>query len=134
MLLLVQLNGARWWRMEYLRPDTHKKNMLSLDVYPDVSLKQARERPDEARKLIADGIDPGDKRKTEARASAETFEAVAREWFAKYSPQWAEDHASRNVPRLERDVFPWIGSKTARQRDGSGHPGCVGTYRRTQRG
>ena len=60
--------------------------MLSLGMYPDVSLKQARERHEEARKLIADGVDPDDKRKTEARASAETFEAVAREWFAKYSP------------------------------------------------
>src|SRR6185437_9308404 len=111
MFLLVQPNGSRWWRMEYRRPGTHKKNMLSLGVYPDVSLKQARERREAARKLIADGIDPGDKRKAEATAVADTFEAVAREWFAKYSPQWAEDHASRNIRRLERDVFPWIGSK-----------------------
>ena len=111
MFLLVQPNGSRWWRMEYRRPGTHKKNMLSLGVYPDVSLKQARERREAARKLIADGIDPGDKRKAEATAVADTFEAVAREWFAKYSPQWAQDHASRNIRRLERDVFPWIGSK-----------------------
>ncbi|HEX6558069.1 MAG TPA: integrase arm-type DNA-binding domain-containing protein [Longimicrobiales bacterium] len=111
MFLLVQPSGAKWWRFKYRRPGTKKRNTLSLGTYPDVSLKQARERREAARKLIADGIDPGDKRKAEATATADTFEAVAREWFAKYSPQWAEDHASRNIRRLERDVFPWIGSK-----------------------
>lgn len=111
MFLLVQPTGAKWWRFKYRRPGTKKRNTLSLGIYPDVSLKQARERREAARKLLADGIDPGEKRKAEATAVADTFEAVAREWFAKYSPQWAEDHASRNIRRLERDVFPWIGSK-----------------------
>src|SRR5690348_9915252 len=111
MFLLVQPTGAKWWRFKYRRPDTKKRNTLSLGTFPDVSLKRAREKRDELRKLIADGIDPGEKRKAEATAVADTFEAVAREWFAKYSPQWAEDHASRNIRRLERDVFPWIGAK-----------------------
>lgn len=111
MYLLVKPDGARWWRFDYRRPVTHKRNTLSLGTYPDVSLKRAREKRDDARKLLADGIDPGDKRKAEAKAVADTFEAVGREWFAKYSPQWATDHAERNIRRLERDVFPWIGSK-----------------------
>ena len=111
MYLLVKPDGARWWRFDYRRPVTHKRNTLSLGTYPDVSLKRAREKRDDARKLLADGIDPGEKRKAEATVTADTFEAVAREWFAKYSPQWANDHASRNIRRLERDVFPWIGSK-----------------------
>ncbi len=111
MFLLVQPSGSRWWRMEYRRPGTHKKNQLSLGVYPDVSLKKARERREDARKRLAEGIDPGDKRKAEAAASAETFEAVAREWFAKHSPNWAPGHSSKIIRRLELDVFPWMGGK-----------------------
>ncbi|WHZ19019.1 MAG: Integrase [Rhodanobacteraceae bacterium] len=111
LFLLVRPNGSRWWRFKYRRPGTHKENLLSLGVYPDVSLRKARERRDDARKLLADGIDPGDKRKAETLAGAETFEAVAREWFAKFSGQWVEDHGNRIIRRLERDVFPWIGRK-----------------------
>jgi integrase len=111
MYLLVKPDGARWWRFDYRRPDAGKRNTLSLGVYPDVSLKRAREKRDEARKLLADGIDPGDKRKAESAASAETFEAVAREWFAKFSTKWAAGHADKVIRRLERDVFPWIGAK-----------------------
>ncbi|MGH8151866.1 MAG: tyrosine-type recombinase/integrase [Rhodanobacteraceae bacterium] len=111
MFLLVQPDGSRWWRWTYRRPGTKKRNTLSLGTFPDVSLKQARTRRDEARKLLADGIDPGDKRKAEQAAGAETFEAVAREWFAKFSTRWAASHADKIIRRLERDVFPWIGSK-----------------------
>ena len=111
MYLLVRPDGARWWRFDYRRPVTGKRNTLSLGTYPDVSLKQARERRDEARKLLTDAIDPGAKRKAEAAADAESFEAIAREWFAKFSPRWAASHADKVIRRLERDVFPWIGSK-----------------------
>lgn len=111
MFLLVNPDGSRWWRFRYYRPGTGKRNTLSLGTFPDVSLRKARERRDEARKLLADGIDPGDKRKAEALAGAETFEAVAREWFAKFSTRWAASHADKIIRRLERDVFPWIGSK-----------------------
>ena len=111
MYLLVKSDGARWWRFDYRRPGSAKRNTLSLGVYPDVSLKRAREKRDEARRLLADGIDPGDKRKAEASASAEMFEAVAREWFARFSTKWAAGHAEKVIRRLERDVFPWIGSK-----------------------
>jgi integrase len=111
MFLIVQPSGAKWWRFKYRRPGTKKRNTLSLGTFPDVSLKQARTRRDEARKLLADGIDPGDKRKAEQAAGAESFEAVAREWFAKFSTRWAASHADKIIRRLERDVFPWIGAK-----------------------
>lgn len=111
MFLLVQPSGAKWWRFKYRRPGTGKRNTLSLGTFPDVSLKQARERRDAARKLLADGIDPGEKRKAERVAGAETFEAVAREWLAKFSDQRVPEHGERIVRRLELDVFPWIGSK-----------------------
>lgn len=111
MFLLVQPSGAKWWRWKYRRPDTHKENIISFGTFPDVSLRKARERRDEARKLLADGIDPGSKRKAESMADANTFEAVAREWFARHSPQWAPSHSVKVIRRLERDVFPWLGSK-----------------------
>lgn len=111
MYLLVQPNGSKWWRFDYRRPGTKKRNTLSLGTYPDVSLKQARERREEARKQIADGIDPGDLRKAESLAGAETFEAIAREWHAKHEPNWSAAHARRVLDRLEKDVFPWIGRK-----------------------
>ena len=66
---------------------------------------------EEARKLLADGIDPGDKRKATRTVDADTFEAVAREWFARHAPKWAPSHADKVIRRLERDVFPWIGDK-----------------------
>jgi hypothetical protein len=66
--LIVQPRGGRWWRLVYRRPFDRKRNTLSLGTYPDVSLIEARERRDEARILIADGIDPGEIRKTAAVA------------------------------------------------------------------
>jgi len=78
-----------------------------------VALKVARERRDAARKQLADGIDPGEARKAEklAQAGAESFEAIAREWYAKYSPTWAPSHSDKILRRLERDVFPWLGKR-----------------------
>lgn len=111
MYLLVSPDGARWWRFDYRRPGSGKRNTLSLGTYPDVTLKRAREKRDEARKLLADGIDPGEKRKAEAVAGADTFEAIAREWIGKRTPTWAPSHAEKIIARLERDLFPWIGAK-----------------------
>ncbi len=75
----------------------------------------ARERRDEARKLLATDIDPGEHRKVMKTAStdraANSFELVAREWFAKHSSNWAASHADKIIRRLERDVFPWLGAK-----------------------
>ncbi|MBF0402290.1 MAG: integrase arm-type DNA-binding domain-containing protein [Magnetococcales bacterium] len=109
--LLVQPSGGKWWRFRY-RFDG-KQKMLSLGVYPDVSLKQARERRDAARRLLAEGIDPGEHRKATktmaANRTEDSFEAVAREWFAKFSPRWAESHASKVIRRFDLDVFPWLG-------------------------
>jgi len=83
--------------------------MLSVGVYPDVGLKQARERSDEARKQLAAGIDPGEARKAEkATASgADSFEAVAREWWERNRPKWAEGTAKeRHQPLGERHLPP----------------------------
>ncbi len=113
LYLLVQPTGGKLWRLKY-RIDG-KEKLLALGVYPDVGLKDARAARDEARRLLADGIDPAEHRKAHKNARADSaansFESVAREWFTKLLPTWTPDHADKIIKRLERDVFPWIGSK-----------------------
>jgi integrase len=114
LFLLVQPSGAKWWRFRYRFEG--KEKMLSLGTYPEVSLKDARERRDDARKMLASGIDPSENRKAVKAARAETnsFEVVAREWLAKFSPNWAPTHTSKIVSRLEKDIFPWVKDKAIR--------------------
>jgi integrase len=113
LFLLVTPAGSKWWRFKYHFGG--KEKMLSMGTYPDVPLKSARDRRDEARKLLADGIDPSENRKAlktaRAERAANSFEVIAREWFAKYQPGWNEAHANRIIRRFERDVFPAIGDK-----------------------
>jgi hypothetical protein len=113
LYLEVSPSGGRWWRLKYRFESKEKR--LSLGVFPDVSLKDARDWRDAARKLLADGIDPSENRKAQKSAQAEraanSFEVVAREWFAKYSPNWAASHSDRVVRLFERDIFPWIGGR-----------------------
>ena len=113
LYLEVSPPGGRWWRLKFRFGGKEKR--LSLGVYPDVNLKEARNRRDEARKLLANGVDPGENRKVQKSArndrAANSFEVVAREWFAKHSPNWAATHASKIIQRLEKDVFPWLGGK-----------------------
>lgn len=85
----------------------------ALGVYPEVSLREAREKRDEARKSLAQGIDPNAERKATKTVESETFEAIAREWFG--SPSWVESHADKIIRRLERDIFPWIGHRPIRE-------------------
>jgi len=105
--------GGRWWRLKYRFAG--KEKLLSLGVYPEVRLADARDRCNEARKLLAEGVDPSVQRRAQRAARAEhsanTFEVVAREWFEKNSPTWAPSHATRVLRRLERDVFPYIGGR-----------------------
>ena len=115
LYLEISPRGGKWWRLRYMLKG--KANMLSLGVYPDVSLKDARERRDGARKLIANGIDPSQARKdekAEMAADAVTFEKVAREWFQKFKENWSSGHAARTMRRFEMDVFPWIGTRPVR--------------------
>ncbi|MEW5864176.1 MAG: integrase arm-type DNA-binding domain-containing protein [Pseudomonadota bacterium] len=111
--LYLEINpaGGKWWRWKYRYGGKEKR--LSLGVYPDVSLKAAREKRDAARRQLIAGIDPAQARRAEklAQAGAESFEAIAREWHAKFSPGWVASHGDRILRRLERDVFPWIGKR-----------------------
>jgi integrase len=109
LYLLVNPNGSRWWRLKF-RVDG-KEKLLSVGTYPDVPLKLARDRRDDARRQLVNGIDPGAKRKAEKTAEGDGFEAVAREWFAKFSPTWKATHSAKIIRRLELYVFPWLGSR-----------------------
>ena len=113
LYLEVSPAGGKWWRLKYRFGGKEKR--LSLGVYPDVSLKNARERRDASRKLLASDVDPSQNRKAlkSARAdlAANSFEVVAREWFAMYSTNWAASHSARIIGRFERDIFPWIGMR-----------------------
>ena len=104
--------GGKWWRLKYRFGGKEKR--LSLGVYPDVGLKVARERRDDARRLLANQVDPGEHRKATKAArvesAANSFEVVAREWFSKFRPNWVDNHADKIISRLERDLFPWVGA------------------------
>lgn len=113
LYLEIAPSGGKWWRLKYRSGGKEKR--LSLGVYPDTGLKEARDRRDAARKLLAAGVDPGEHRKAEKLAGADraanSFEVVAREWYGKQAANWAPSHASRVIARLERDLFPWIGGR-----------------------
>jgi integrase len=129
LYLELRPNGARWWRLKYRHGSKEKR--LSLGVYPAVGLADARIRRDEARVLLAAGIDPSEVRKADkladelARAAQDrddaglpavgSFEHVAREWLGMvHRPKVSEGCAMRTEARLVADVFPWIGRKSAR--------------------
>ena len=110
LYLLVSPSGGKWWRFDYRFQS--KRKTLSMGVYPAISLKDARDRRDEAKKQLANGIDPAMVRKSQKHQQSQpnTFEAVAREWHDKFKPGWSDTHASRLLRLLERDIFPWLGS------------------------
>jgi integrase len=116
LYLEVSPAGGKWWRLRYWMAG--KENRLSLGVYPEVSLKDARERRDEARRLLAHGINPSQARKglqAEAQADQETFKYLAEEWFAKFKHTWTDNTAETIISRLRKDIFPYIGSRAIRE-------------------
>ncbi|CAI1004925.1 tyrosine-type recombinase/integrase [Serratia proteamaculans] len=108
MVLLVHPNGSKYWRLRYRFGG--KEKMLALGIYPEVTLADARARRDEARKQLANGIDPSDKKKTDKIEQAETrtFKEVAIEWHAT-NKKWSKDHSNRVLKTLEDNLFPSIG-------------------------
>lgn len=104
---------SKLWRLKYRHAG--KEKLLSLGIYPAVSLSDARQRREEAKKLLANGIDPGEaKKEQKATKIAETensFEVVAREWHERFRSQWTENHAARLLTRLEQDAFPFVGAR-----------------------
>lgn len=114
LYLEISPAGGKWWRLKYRIAGKEKR--LSLGTYPDVELKPARAKRDEARKLIAAGIDPSEQRKQEKLAEAalatptgDTFEVLARQWMARQAV--ARVTADKNRWLLETFLFPQIGSR-----------------------
>lgn len=111
--MLLQPTGARYWRWKYRIAG--KEKLLALGIYPDVPLALARQRREDARQLLARGVDPGEHKKAAAAARAElganTFEVIAREWLTKRD--WVDSYRIKVAAWLDNDVFPWIGSRPA---------------------
>lgn len=114
LFLLVTPSGGKWWRFKYRFEG--KEKLLSLGTYPEVSLADAREKRDAARKQVAAGVDPGEVRKARKAAmvaiAENSFEIVAREWHGKFTPTWTPGHADTIMKRMERDLFPWLGARS----------------------
>ena len=113
LFVLVQPNGAKYWRLKYRFGG--KEKLLALGVYPDVTLSAARVRRDDARKLLANGGDPGAVKQTQKKqaktAAANSFELIARELHKLKSPQWSKSHADDWIKTLEREIFPRMGDR-----------------------
>ncbi|MCE9508329.1 MAG: integrase arm-type DNA-binding domain-containing protein [Alphaproteobacteria bacterium] len=111
LYLLVNPNGNKLWRMKY--HFHNKERTVSFGPYPEVSLAEARDRTYEARKLLREGKDPSlekqEAKRMAAINAADTFEAVAMEWYKKNLPRWRDSNANTVMTRLRRDVFPAIG-------------------------
>jgi len=114
LYLLVKKNGSKYWRFKYRFAG--KEKLLALGVYPEITLKKARNDRDETRILLKNVIDPSDKRRAEKIAGVEqsenSFKAVALEWLAKQKLRWSESHFTRNKRILENELFPLLGSRS----------------------
>ncbi|ERK07958.1 Phage integrase [Serratia fonticola AU-AP2C] len=111
LYLLVNTNGSRYWRLKYRVMGREK--LLSIGVYPDVSLAVARQKRDEARRVLAEGNDPGAVKKAEKQAkkiaAENTFEAIAREWHKAKADRWSLRYRDEIIDTFEKDIFPYIG-------------------------
>lgn len=113
----VAPSGGKWWRLKYRHAGKEKR--LSLGVYPETGLKEARGRAAAMKEMLKQGIDPGEERKAAKAetvaaeiAKGQTFEAVAREWHKKKCSMWTPRHAGQVLRRLETLIFPYIGERS----------------------
>ncbi|CAJ5423122.1 tyrosine-type recombinase/integrase [Burkholderia pseudomallei] len=113
LYLEIAPSGGKWWRLKYRFGGKEKR--YSLGVYPEVTLATARKKRDEAREKLAAGIDPGEAKKAEKRASllaaAHSFEVVARGWMDERKTTVEPAQHDKTLARMENDVFPWLGKR-----------------------
>ena len=115
LFLLVNPNGARYWRMKYRIAG--KEKLFAPGVYPEVSLAEAREKAEKARRLIRDGGDPVAERrraKTKAAAATETFQGIAEEWIETRSGEWGPTYKEAIRSALSANLYPQIGGHPIR--------------------
>lgn len=112
MFLLIHPNGSKYWRFRFRFGG--KQHLMAFGVYPETSLADARQKREEARRLVAAGIDPREHKravKEEQAKEAITFESVAREWHAT-NKKWSEEHSRRVLKSLEDNLFLAIGKSS----------------------
>ncbi|MBA0195488.1 tyrosine-type recombinase/integrase [Pectobacterium brasiliense] len=113
LYLLIKPNGAKHWRLKYRVAGKEKK--LSIGVYPDISLAEARLKREEARKIVASGSDPSEQKQVERQAKKinidNTFKAIALEWHEYKRPNWSKGYAEDLMEAFENDIFPDIGKR-----------------------
>ena len=112
LYLLITPSGGKLWRFKYRFNNKEKK--LAFGSYPEIGLQDARQRREDARKLLANDVDPDAVRKAQKQAKTaetETFEVIAREWHTTFTPSWTARHAATILSRLNHDLIPWLGSR-----------------------
>lgn len=112
LYLLVTPSGGKLWRFKYRFNKKEKK--LAFGSYPEISLQDARQRREDARRLLANDVDPDAFRKAQKQSciqETENFEVIAREWHGRFASTWSEGHSATIMDRMERDLFPWIGKR-----------------------
>jgi len=111
LCLLIKSTGSKYWRFNYTFEG--KRQTLSMGTYPDVSLKMAREKRDEALKLLTNGINPAVQRKAAKSATdgvvTDSFRQIAMEWLVLKEHELVPDHFSKVKARMIKDVLPWLG-------------------------
>lgn len=113
LYLLVNSNGARLWRFKYRFDGVEK--LLALGSYPEVSLKLARARREDARALLASNVDPNQRRRADKAASADTFAAVAEEWLQTKKATLSDSTWQRDRDQLVKMVGPYLGARPIAQ-------------------
>ena len=110
-LYLLVTAAGKYFRYDYRH--SGKRKTLALGVYPDISLSEARAGLEAARKQLRDGVDPAAQRRAQrlhgSESAANTYEVIAREWYAVKAKGWAKSHAGKIIRRQEQYMFPWIG-------------------------
>jgi len=113
LFLLITPTGGKLWHFKYRFNGKEKK--LTFGSYPSISLTDARQRRADARKLLANGVDPSEIKKAQKASDTSkneySFEVVARSWHSKNVERWAESHAKTTLERLQKNIFPWLGAK-----------------------
>lgn len=113
MYLEITPKGGTYWRLKYRFNGKEKR--LALGVYPTISLKEAREKREEAKKLLAKGIDPNEAKKAQKRLQGESitnsFQAVGEEWFLKQTNRWSEVHQTKIRWMLDKNLYPWLATR-----------------------
>lgn len=113
LFLLISPNGSKYWRLKYRF--NGKEKLLALGVYNEITLAEARQRRDHARKLLTNGVDPGklkqDNKRLSKIAAENSFESISREWHSKFEHKWTSKHSYRIIRQFEKEIFPWMGSR-----------------------